>query len=40
MEMTKAFLKAQCKKDSLYSTPHLNDKLYLHYKVRFPCPRR
>lgn len=34
MEMTKQFLKAQCKKDSLYSTPHINDKLYLHYKVR------
>jgi dynein assembly factor 1, axonemal len=32
MEMTKQFLKAQCKKDSLYSTPHINDKLYLHYK--------
>lgn len=31
-EMTKKALKDLCKKDSLYSTPHLNDKLYLHYK--------
>jgi dynein assembly factor 1 len=32
MEMTKAKLKELCRKDSLYSTPYLNDKLYLHYK--------
>ncbi len=31
-EMTKARLKELCRKDSLYGTPHLNDKLYLHYK--------
>jgi hypothetical protein len=32
MEMTAAKLKELCKKDSLYMTPYLNDKLYLHYK--------
>lgn len=32
MEMTKASLKALCRKDNLYGTPALNDKLYLHYK--------
>lgn len=30
--MTKAALRALCKKDGLYNTPGLNDKLYLHYK--------
>jgi dynein assembly factor 1 len=32
MEMTKQKLKELCRKDSLYSTPYLNDTLYLHYK--------
>jgi len=31
-EMTKKVLKETCKKLDLYQTPHLNDKLYLHYK--------
>lgn len=31
-EMTKSMLKDLCKENGLYSTPHLNDKLYLHYK--------
>lgn len=30
--MTKAFLKDHCKKNKLYSTPCLNDTLYLHFK--------
>ena len=30
--MSEARLKEICRKDSLYSTAHLNDKLYLHYK--------
>lgn len=33
MELTKADLKQMCKDDGLYSSPALNDKLYLHYKV-------
>lgn len=32
MEMTKAKLKELARKDGLYSTPYLNDKLFLHYK--------
>ena len=31
-EMTPKVLKELCKKHSLYNTPHLNDRLYLHYK--------
>lgn len=31
-EMTKDFLKKLCKQDKLYTTPSINDKLYLHYK--------
>lgn len=34
MEMTKAELRAVCKKLNLYSTAYLNDKLYLHYRAR------
>lgn len=34
MEMTKKALKDICKKTSGYGTAHLNDRLYLHYKVR------
>lgn len=30
--MTKDFLKKLCKQDKLYTTPSINDKLYLHYK--------
>lgn len=32
MEMTKESLKKLCKADGLYGTPHINDKIYLHYK--------
>jgi len=32
MEMTKQKLKELCRKDGLYGTPYLNDKLYIHYK--------
>lgn len=31
-DMTKALLKKLCKDNGLYTTPHINDKLYLHYK--------
>ncbi|XP_051919255.1 dynein axonemal assembly factor 1 homolog [Hippocampus zosterae] len=30
--MTKEFLKDHCRQNRLYSTPHLNDTLYLHFK--------
>ena len=30
--MTESFIKECCKKDKLYRTPSVNDKLYLHYK--------
>lgn len=32
MEMTKAALKLECRRLELYSTPEINDKLYLQYK--------
>jgi dynein assembly factor 1 len=32
MDMTKEALKKLCKENSLYNTPHINDRLYLHYK--------
>jgi dynein assembly factor 1 len=31
-EMTKAALRKICKDNSLYTTPSINDKIYLHYK--------
>ncbi len=31
-EITPKVLKDLCRKQGLYNTPHLNDKLYLHYK--------
>ena len=31
-ELTKQELKKVCLRDKLYTTPYLNDKLYLHYK--------
>ena len=34
MELTKKELKEACRRDKLYTTPYLNDRLYLHYKVR------
>lgn len=34
MDLTKAALKKMCRDSGLYSSPALNDKLYLHYKVR------
>ena len=36
MDMTPACIKQSCKDNSLYGTPHLNDRLYLHYKG-FKC---
>jgi hypothetical protein len=41
--MSQAALRDVCKKLKLYTTPALNDKLYLHYKVTvclFPCAAR
>ncbi len=32
VDLTKDVLKKLCRDLSLYSTPYLNDKLYLHYK--------
>ena len=32
MEMTAELLRRICQDKKLYRTPHLNDKLYLHYK--------
>ncbi|GLD93549.1 hypothetical protein PINS_up002141 [Pythium insidiosum] len=34
VEMEKALLKKLCREHDLYVTPSINDKLYLHYKVR------
>jgi dynein assembly factor 1 len=31
-EMTKEWLKAYCKEQGYYTTPSLNDKLFLHFK--------
>ena len=36
MDMTPAYIKKLCKENDLYGTPHLNDRLYLHYKG-FKC---
>ena len=33
MELTKQALTKICRDNGLYSSPALNDKLYLHYKV-------
>jgi dynein assembly factor 1 len=32
MEMTTDVLRRLCKEQKLYTTPSINDKLYLHYK--------
>lgn len=32
IEMTPSTLKTYCKENGLYSTPNINDKIYLHYK--------
>ena len=32
IEMTASVLKTYCKENGLYSTPNINDKIYLHYK--------
>ncbi|CAM9382840.1 unnamed protein product [Phaeothamnion confervicola] len=32
MDLTKAALKKACRENDLYTTPSLNDRLYLHYK--------
>lgn len=32
MEMTKEALRGIVRKDGMYSTPYLNDRLFLHYK--------
>ena len=32
IEMTASTLKTYCKENGLYSTPNINDKIYLHYK--------
>lgn len=32
--MDKATLRRICRETDLYSTPSVNDRLYLHYKVR------
>lgn len=32
IEMTASSLKTYCKENGLYSTPNINDKIYLHYK--------
>ena len=34
MDMTKEALREYCKKNKLYLTEELNDKMYLHYKAR------
>lgn len=36
MDLTKAMLKTICRDNGQYSSPALNDKLYLHYKVPSP----
>lgn len=32
MELTKEWLRKFCREQKLYTTPYLNDKLYLHFK--------
>lgn len=32
MELTKDWLRKHCREQKLYTTPYLNDKLYLHFK--------
>ncbi|XP_069824568.1 dynein axonemal assembly factor 1 isoform X2 [Dendropsophus ebraccatus] len=34
--LTKKYLRELCKKQKLYTTPYLNDTLYLHYKACLP----
>lgn len=38
--MTKEFIKNHCRQHKLYTTPYLNDILYLHFKVRVTKRKR
>ncbi len=39
-EMTKEYVRKLCREQKLYSTPELNDKLYLHFKGTRACKGR
>lgn len=38
MDLTKEALKKMCRDSGLYTSPALNDKLYLHFKVCIAPP--